>query len=69
MMNATPLDLDPATITATRERVRAGVTRWTDRIVAGAALPSQDEVEAVAALCTEYFLPVELARVRRWMRP
>jgi hypothetical protein len=68
-MNATPLDLDPATITATRERVRAGVTRWTDRIVAGAYCPTQDELDAVVALCTEYFLPIERARVRRWMAP
>lgn len=68
-MIPTRTDLDPTTITATRERVRAGVTRWTDRIVAGAYLPTQDELEAVVALCTEYFLPVERARVRRWMAP
>ena len=68
-MKATLTDLDYTTIADRRERVRASVTQWTDRVAAGAYVPSAGELAAVAALCTEYFLPVELARVRRWMTP
>jgi hypothetical protein len=45
------------------------VTRWTDRVAVGAYDPSPWELAAVVALCQEHFLPVEAARVLRWMAP
>lgn len=62
-------DVTDATFAARRERLRASVARWADRIAAEAYYPAPDELTAVVALCQEYFLPVEAARVRRWMTP
>jgi hypothetical protein len=68
-MKATP-DLDHATTAERRQRLREAVAKMATAIDTGECdPPTRAELEAVAALCTEYFLPVELARVRRWMAP
>lgn len=68
-MTTTLADLDYTTFTARRERARASVTRWADRIAAGVYWPSAAELIALVELCEDHFLPVEAARVRRWMMP
>lgn len=68
-MKATLLDLDHTTISQRRQRLRTAIAKMATAIADGECTPTRVELEAVAALCTEYFLPVELARVRRWMAP
>lgn len=68
-MKSTLVCLDQATVAERRQRLRDAIAKMAIAIAEGECTPTRDELNAVAALCTEYFLPVELARVRRWMAP
>lgn len=67
-MNATDLHIDYATITDRRERVRDKIATTAAAIANGERI-SHAELNAILELCQKYFLPVEAARVMRWMAP
>jgi len=50
-----------------RERLRNAVTGLGAAIASGEVTPTPGELEALAQICVDHFLPVEAARVRRWM--
>lgn len=62
-------DVTDATFTARQQRLRERVDTLADRIAAGEDVLSSVELEILIGFCQEYFLPVEAARVRRWMTP
>ena len=50
------------------KRLADCIARMAAAIAAGECIPpSQVELDAIAALCDEYHLYAEAARVRRWM--
>lgn len=54
--------------TERRLRLRTAIERMSAAILAGECEPpTVDDLRALAELCNEHFLPVEAARVRRWM--
>lgn len=61
--------VDLPTFAARRNRLRSAITQFMAAIVAGEVTPIPAELEALAQLCDEQFLPVEAARVRRWIAP
>lgn len=67
-MNTPLVDLDYATITDRRERVREKIATTAAAIANGERI-SHAELNAILELCQKYFLPVEAARVMRWMAP
>lgn len=58
--------IDPEATTR-RLRLREAIGKMADAIAAGDLTPLPIELEALAQLCDEQFLPSEAARVRRWM--
>lgn len=68
-MKATLLDLDHTTIAQRRQRLRDAIAKMAPAIAAGECTPTRVELEALVLLCNEHFLPVEAARVMRWMTP
>lgn len=55
------------TIVERRQRLRAGIAKMAEAIANEGYAPSQVELDRLIELCQEYFLPVEAARVKRWM--
>jgi len=49
-----------------RDDLRHAVEQLATALVRGEVHMSATELEALAQLCAEHFLPVEAARVRRW---
>jgi hypothetical protein len=49
-----------------RERLRNAVAAK-ERAIASGEAPDPIELEPLAQLCVDHFLPVEAARVRRWI--
>ncbi len=60
---------DASTIAARRQQLRECIAKMADAIAAGACDPVDVELQALVQICEEHFLPVEAARVRRWMGP
>jgi hypothetical protein len=50
-----------------RGDLRDAVGRMATAIAAGEIHMDRTELEALAQICEEHFLPVEAARVRRWI--
>lgn len=50
-----------------RQRLRERIARMGAAIAAGEIHPSRVELDQVIGFCVEYFLPVEAAKVARWM--
>ncbi|HMF61630.1 MAG TPA: hypothetical protein VK595_14715 [Vicinamibacterales bacterium] len=50
-----------------RARLQAAVHNLAVAIERGECTPTRVELEALAQLCQEQWLPAEAARVRRWM--
>lgn len=50
-----------------RLELRDAVTRLAIAIAHGEVTPQPIELEALAQICAEHFLPVEAARIRRWI--
>ncbi len=50
-----------------RQRLVAAVTQMAVAIDQDHVIPTLDELRAIAAMCDEFQLPAEGARVRRWM--
>lgn len=64
------LRVDTAVSTIDRRTRLAGcIAKMADAIAAGELTPSVVELQALAQLCEEQWLPSEAARVRRWMTP
>ena len=59
----------PLSTSTRRERLREAVAKMADAMATGACTPSRVELEALALVCEDQFLPTEAARVRRWMTP
>jgi len=54
--------------TRRREDLRHAVDELAEQLAAGAIRMDAVELEALALICAEdYFLPIEAARVRRWI--
>lgn len=68
-MTTTLADLDPTTIADRRQRLREAIAKMATAIANGDCTPSRVELEAILVMCHEHFLPVEAARVLRWMTP
>ena len=49
-----------------RLELRDAVARMATAIARGELTPTPHELEALAQICADHFLPVEAARVRRW---
>lgn len=60
--------LADATFAARQQRLRDAVAKLAAAIVAGDRIPSKVELEAVVGFCQDYALPLEAARVSRWLR-
>jgi len=52
--------------TRRREDLRHAVDELAEQLATGAIRMDVTELEALAQICAEHFLPVEAARVRRW---
>jgi hypothetical protein len=50
-----------------RGDLREAVGRMATAIAHGEIAPTPCELEALAQICAEHFLPVEAARIRRWI--
>lgn len=57
----------PSAAAAQRDRLRAAVLRLGDAIDMELVEPCLPELEALALLCEDHRLPIEAARVRRWL--
>jgi hypothetical protein len=51
---------------ARRARLAEAVAKLAMAIATGAVAPHALELQALASLCEDHFLPREAARVRRW---
>jgi hypothetical protein len=60
---------DTTTILERQRRLRDAVEKWATQLADDdeEETLSRPELEALVGLCEEYFLPVEAARVRRWL--
>ncbi len=59
----------PPVITPSDRRAffRKAIHQCLDEIVAGNVTPARLELDALAALCDELDLPLDAARIRRWI--
>lgn len=58
-----------ASFLATRQQLRECIAKMAEAIATGECHPLRVELEALIQICYDHFLPVEAARVRRWMTP
>jgi hypothetical protein len=57
------------TFAARRQQLRECIAKMATAIASGDCTPERVELAALVQICQEHFLPVEAARVRRWMAP
>jgi hypothetical protein len=57
------------TFAARRQQLRECIAKMATAIANGDCTPERVELEVLVLICQEHFLPVEAARVRRWMTP
>lgn len=68
-MKVTLEHTDHTAVAQRRQRLRDAIAKMATAIANGDCTPSRVELEALVLLCQEQFLPVEAARVMRWMAP
>lgn len=61
------IDGRDTTIAQRRQRLREAIAQIAEAIATEGAVPSRVDLNQILGLCQEYFLPVEAARVQRWM--
>jgi hypothetical protein len=54
-------------LTVDRRRLQEAVAKLGEALATGEVKPSPGELQALAAVCDANRLPIEAARVRRWM--
>lgn len=64
---ATPESIARSRKAAGRERIAAAVAVLAQAIDRGDVTPVLEELEAAVAVCEEHDLPIEAARIRRWL--